>query len=115
MNETFTLLFDGASIKTEADFHEEVRHQTGIDWYGANLDALDEMLAMLIPMSWGRFRIEWRNSDLSMPQERQRFLMIVGSIKEAEAQFPDRIIEFKMTFSEPYFDEGQDPFLTKRS
>ncbi len=40
--------------------------------------------------------------------------MIVGLMKEAEAQFPDRIIEFKMTFSEPYFGDGQDPFKTKR-
>lgn len=111
MDEPFTLLFDGTAIKTEADFHDEVRHQTGISWYGANLDALDDMLISLIPEAWGRFRIEWRDCDKSMPGERQRYLMIVGLIKEAEAQFPDRIIEFKMTFSEPFFDEGQDPFL----
>lgn len=110
MEEAFTLLFDGASIQTEADFHKEVRNQSGIDWYGANLDALDEMLAMLIPNAYGRFRIEWRDCDKSMPRERQRYLMIVGLMKQAEAQFPDRIIEFSMTFSEPYFDEGQDPF-----
>ncbi|MEO1047968.1 MAG: barstar family protein [Pseudomonadota bacterium] len=113
MEEPFTLLFDGASIQSEADFHDEVRHQSGIDWYGANLDALDDTLITLIPCAYGRFRIEWRNCDKSMPRERQRYLMIVGLMKEAEAQFPDRIIEFKMTFSEPYFDEGQDSFLSE--
>jgi len=113
MGELFTLLFDGAAIESEADFHDEVRNQSGIEWYGANLDALDDMLITLIPSAYGRFRIEWRDCDKSMPRERQRYLMIVGLMKEAEAQFPDRIIEFKMTFSEAYFDEGQDPFVSE--
>ena len=43
----------------------------------------------------------------------QRYLMIVGTMKEMQERFPDRFVEFKVTFSEPYFDEGQDPFLQR--
>jgi hypothetical protein len=39
--------------------------------------------------------------------------MIVGTMKEMQERFPDRFVEFKMTFAEPYFDEGQDPFLQR--
>ena len=107
----FPLIFDGAEIESEEQFHQEVRFQSGIDWYGCNLDALDEMLAYLIPEAHGPFRVEWRNADLCHRSMGQRYLMIVGILKEMQERFPDRFVEFRMTFSEPYFDEGQDPFL----
>lgn len=112
--EAFPLIFDGAEISSEQQFHDEIRHQSGIDWYGGNLDALDEMLAFLIPNAHGPFGVEWRNADLSHTALGQRYLMIVGLLKEAQERFPDRFVEFSMTFSEPYFDEGQDPFLAPK-
>ena len=60
----FPLIFDGAEIESEEQFHQEVRFQSGLDRYGCNLDALDEMLAHLIPEAHGPFRVEWRNADL---------------------------------------------------
>ena len=111
--EPFTIRLDGALIRTETDFHQAIAEQTGIDWYGRNLDALDEMLAMIIPMTHGPFRIVWDKADLSHVGFGQRYLMIVGIMKEAEAQFSDRFIEFRMTFEEPYFDDGEDPFARR--
>lgn len=32
-------------------------------------------------------------------------------MKEAEERFPDWILDFSMTFAEPYWEEGQDPFV----
>lgn len=107
----FPLIFDGAEFSDEEAFHQEVRFQSGIDWYGCNLDALDDMLACLIPQAHGPFRVEWRNADLSHRAMGQRYLTIVGIMKEMQERFPDRFVEFRMTFSTPYFDEGQDPFL----
>ena len=109
-DEVFPLIFDGADVDSEERFHQEVRFQSGIDWYGCNLDALDDMLCSIIPMAHGPFRVEWRNADLGSWQWRQRFIMIVGIMKEMQERFPDRFVEFKMTFAEPYFGEGQDPF-----
>ena len=62
---SFTLEIDGAEIKTEAAFHEAVKAQTGIGWYGCNLNAFDEMLSFIIAMEKGPFRIVWKNADLS--------------------------------------------------
>jgi RNAse (barnase) inhibitor barstar len=107
----FTLRFDGGLIQSEEAFHQTIRDQTGIEWYGANLDALDEMLAYIIPEKHGPFKVLWENADLSHRALGQRYLMIVGLMKEAEERFQDRFLAFEMTFSEPYFDEGQDPFL----
>lgn len=108
MSEHFTIFLEGEAIATEADFHEEIRQQTGIGWYGGNLDALDDMLASAIPQAWGKFRIVWRNADLSMRAEPQRRLMIIGSLKEAEERFSDRFLGLNLTFAEPWFDEGED-------
>jgi RNAse (barnase) inhibitor barstar len=109
----FTVRLDGQSIRTEDDFHQSIKEQSGIEWYGCNLDALDEMLAFIIPEAWGPFRVIWDNADLSHSGFGQRYLMIVGSMKEMQERFPDRFIEFRMSFSEPWFDEGQDPFLRR--
>ena len=109
----FTIRLDGELIRTEADFHQAIADQSGIDRDGRNLDALDEMLAMIIPMEHGPFRIVWENADVSHRGFGQRYLMLVGVMKEAEEQFPDRLLEFQMTFKEPYFDEGQDPFIER--
>jgi RNAse (barnase) inhibitor barstar len=111
VSEPFTILLDGAAIETEADFHEEIRQQTGIAWYGGNLDALDDVLASAIPAARGRFRIVGRDADLSMRGEQQRRLLILGCLKEAEERFADRFLGLTMTFAEPWFDEGQDPWL----
>ena len=105
-----TIRLDGRDIQSEADFHEAIKEQSGIDWYGCNLDALDEMVSFVIPEAWGPFKILWENADLSQAAFSQRYLMIVGSLKEAEERFPDRFLGLRMTFAEPYFDEGQDPF-----
>jgi RNAse (barnase) inhibitor barstar len=113
VTEPFTLVLDGAAIATEDDFHEEIRQQTGIAWYGGNLDALDEMVAIIIPAQWGVFRIEWREVDLSMVHDPQRRLMIIGCLKESEERFPDRFLGLSLTFSKQYFDEGQDPWTRK--
>jgi RNAse (barnase) inhibitor barstar len=108
---SFTLEIDGAEIKTEAAFHEAVKAQTGIGWYGCNLDAFDEMLSFIIAMEMGPFRIVWKNADLSTSDGSfDRYDAIVCMIKEAEERFPDRVLDFSMTFAEPYWDEGQDPF-----
>lgn len=108
MSEPFTILLDGDSIETEEEFHEEIRQQTGIGWYGGNLDALDDMLASVIPKAWGKFQIVWRNVDMSMRAAQQRKLMIIGSLKEAEERFPDRFLGLTLTFAEQWFDDGAD-------
>src|SRR3546814_14502717 len=69
------------------------------------------MLASIIPETCGPFRVIWENADLSHQGFGQRYLMVVGMMKEMQQRFPDRFLDFRMTFSEPYFDEGQDPFL----
>jgi RNAse (barnase) inhibitor barstar len=107
----FTIRLEGELVQTEEDFHTAIKEQSGIQWYGCNLDALDEMLAFIIPEACGPFRIIWENADLSYAGFGQRYLMIVGIMKEAEERFPDRFLEFRMTFKEPYFDEGQDPLV----
>ncbi|HEY9554190.1 barstar family protein [Allosphingosinicella sp.] len=107
----FTLCLDGERVQSEDLFHQEIKQQTGIEWYGSNLDALDEMLASIIPETCGPFRVIWENADLSHQGFGQRYLMVVGMMKEMQQRFPDRFLDFRMTFSEPYFDEGQDPFL----
>ena len=38
----FTIRLDGELIRTEAAFHQAIKEQSGIEWYGCNLDALDE-------------------------------------------------------------------------
>jgi RNAse (barnase) inhibitor barstar len=107
----FVLEIDGAEIKTEAAFHEAVKQQSGVDWYGRNLDALDEMLSFIIACEKGPFRIVWKNADLSIADGTfERYDTIVRILKEAEERFPDRILEFSMTFAEAYWEEGQDPF-----
>ena len=105
----FTIRLDGELIRTEAAFHQAIKEQSGIEWYGCNLDALDEMLAWIIPEAWRPFRVVWERADLSQAGFGQRYLRIVGVMKEAEERFPDRFIEFRMTFSKPYFEAGQDP------
>ena len=47
------------------------------------------------------------------PVHGQRYLMIVGTMTEMQERFPDRFVEFRMTFSEADFDEGQDPLLRR--
>jgi RNAse (barnase) inhibitor barstar len=107
----FTLEIDGAQIKSEEAFHQAVKEQSGVDWYGCNLDAFDEMLAFIIAMDKGPFRVLWKNADLSKSGGTfDRYDTIVCMIKEAEERFPDRILGFSMTFAEPYWDDGQDPF-----
>jgi hypothetical protein len=71
------------------------------------------MIAIIIPQQRGVFRIEWRDFDLSMLQDPQRRLMIVGCLKEGEERFPDRFLGLSLTFSQRYFDEGQDPWEGK--
>jgi len=39
--------------------------------------------------------------------------MIVGIMKLMQERFPDSFVDFAMTFAEPCFDEGQDPFLCR--
>ena len=107
----FTLHFDGANVRTEADFHEAVSEQTGIEWYGANLDAFCAMLVSVIPCAWGAFRIQWDQYDLSMPHEGQRKTLILGIIKKAECHVPDRMLGARLTFSEPVFEPWDDPFV----
>ena len=110
----FTLELDGTNINTEDAFHQAVKEQSGIDWYGCNLGAFDEMLSFLIACEKGPFRIVWNNADLSNCETFPRYSKIVAMMKEAEERFPDRILDFAMTFSEPYWDEGQDPFVRMR-
>ena len=108
----FTLEIDGAEIKSEEAFHAAVKAQSGVDWYGCNLDAFDEMLSFIIAMEKGPFRIVWKNADLSQSGGTfDRYDTLVSMIKEAEERFPDRILGFSMTFAEPYWEEGQDPFV----
>ena len=111
---TFVLEFDGAFIRSEDAFHQSVKEQTGIDWYGCNLGAFDEMLSFMIAMEKGPFRIVWKNADLAN-DDRQFPLYdtLVCMMKEAEQRFPDRIIDFTMTFAEPYWGDDQDPFPRK--
>ena len=80
----FVLQIDGAKVRSEEAFHETVKAQSGIDWYGCNLDAFDEMLSFLIAMEKGPFRIVWSNADLSN-EDRQfdTYAKIVCMMKEA--------------------------------
>ena len=107
----FVLEIDGAEIKTEAAFHESVKRQSGVEWYGCNLGAFDEMLSFIIALEKGPFHIVWKNADLSISEGTfDRYDTIVRIMKEAEERFPDRILGFSMTFAEPYWKNGQDPF-----
>src|SRR5207245_9295731 len=101
------------AIRTEDDFHAAIKEQSGIESYGCNLDALDEMLSSIIPESKGPFRIVWENADLSYEGFGQRYLLIVGIMKEAEERFPDRLLGLRMTFARRYFEEGQTRVLQK--
>jgi RNAse (barnase) inhibitor barstar len=105
--DVFTITLNGAAIRTEEAFHAAIKEQSGIEWYGCNLDALDEMLSFIISETKGPFRIIWENADLSYGGFGERYLMIVGLMKEAEERFPDRFLGLSMTFAKPYFDEGQ--------
>ena len=109
--DVFTITLNGDAVRTENAFHAAIMEQSGVEWYGCNLDALDEMLSSIIPEARGPFRIVWENADLSYDGFGQRYLMIVGLMKEAEQRFPDRFLGLSMTFAKPYFEEGQDPVL----
>ena len=111
MMDVFTITLKGEAVRSEDAFHAAIAEQSGTEWYGPNLNALDEMLSFIIPESKGPFRIVWENADLSYEGFGERYLIIVGLIKEAEERFPDRFLGLTMTFAKPYFEEGQDPVL----
>jgi len=106
--DVFTITLNGDAVRSEEAFHAAIKEQSGIEWYGCNLDALEEMLSSLISEARGPFRIVWEKADLSYEGFGQRYLMIVGLMKEAEERFPDRFLGLTMTFGKPYFVEGQD-------
>jgi RNAse (barnase) inhibitor barstar len=103
------LTFDGATLRSVDDFHAELARQTGVEWYGRNRDALDEMLAFIIfEQNRGPFTIEWRSADKSMDRLRDDFDRLVGMFKIAQDWFPDRLLDVRLKFSRPYFEDGSD-------
>ena len=78
---------DGAAIGSESDFHNEVADALGVfDGYGANLDALWDVLCDDSGLKWAQepFQVLWLNSQRSR-QTLERFQSIVELFRTVKA------------------------------
>ena len=74
------LTLDGHKIRSEADLHAAVAVASGIEWYGRNLDALDEFVRWSLDPP---VNIRWTNARASKDSI-PRFDLIVEIFREAE-------------------------------
>ena len=88
------LTLDGSTIRSKVDFHEAVRTASGIDFYGANLDALWDLLVGLVERP---VRIVWTHAAQSEVAMGEDFARIVAVIREAATVFPDDDFRFELS------------------
>ena len=88
-----TLHLDGTAIRSEADFHDAIRHASGIDFYGRNLDALWDLLTGLVDPP---IEICWTDSGSSRAAMGARFDAILGVMRDAQAELGPQKFELKV-------------------
>lgn len=86
------LVLDGKTITSEGAFHEAVRRASGADYYGANLDALDEVLGdMPAPVT-----ISWDNAAVSRAKMGKRFDAILEVILDVVVERGADEVRFRL-------------------
>ena len=73
------LNLDGWRIQSEEDLHAAVAEASGIEWYGRNLDALDEFVGWSLDAP---IHIRWVNAQASK-NAIPRFDLIVEILRDA--------------------------------
>jgi ribonuclease inhibitor len=76
------IYLEGASMKTELDFHKQINKLMDFGpYYGDNADALWDMLR---GGGANRFFLHWRDSEMAKASiGKERFAIIIGLLNEA--------------------------------
>ncbi|HYI48241.1 MAG TPA: barstar family protein [Allosphingosinicella sp.] len=80
------LILDGKEIGSEAAFHDVIdkaARSVGFKGYGRNLDALEEVLAAILPAP---VSIRWVNADRSRTAIGARFDKLIDVMTDAETE-----------------------------
>jgi ribonuclease inhibitor len=88
------LTLDGAAIRSASDFHEAVRAASGVSFYGANLDALWDLLTGMVERP---VRIAWTQAAHSEATMGEDFRRIVAVINEAAVEYPNDDFVFELS------------------